>query len=61
MPSFTYIGTEDRYYPDAGVTATPGVTATFDAKPDDLWVGASSKAASAVKEATPAPDTTQTA
>ena len=55
MPSFTYIGTEERYYPEAAVLAAPGVTATFDSKPDDNWAGASSAKAAEVKQNTPDP------
>ena len=47
--SYTYLGDEERYYPDLGVLATPGATATFDAKPDDNWAASSSKKAAAVK------------
>lgn len=53
MPSYTYIGDEERYYPETGVLAKPGGTATFDAKPDDLWVSSSSKKAAAVKADAP--------
>lgn len=56
MPSYTYIGDEERYYPEQGVLAKPGESATFDQKPDDLWASASSKKAAAVKADTdPAP------
>lgn len=48
MPSYTYIGDDERYYPDLGVAASPGDTATFDAKPDDMWATSSSKKAAAV-------------
>lgn len=48
MPSYTFTGDEERYYPDTGVLAKPGETATFDAKPDDLWVSSNSKKAAAV-------------
>lgn len=52
--SYTYVGDDERYYPDLGVMASPGSTATFDAKPDDLWVtSASKKAAAVVKPAAP--------
>lgn len=59
MPSYTYTGDVERYYPDHGITATPGMTATFDSKPDDLWATPKSKKAAAVKaetDAAPAAD-----
>ena len=56
--SYTYVGDGERYYPDSGVHAAPGVTATFDSKPDDLWVVSSSKKAAAVTAATTDTDNT---
>lgn len=47
--SYTYLGEEERYYPELGLLATPGVTATFDEKPDENWATSSSKKAAAVK------------
>lgn len=47
--SYTYLGGEERYYPDLGVLATPGMTETLDHKPDDYWATSSSKKAAAVK------------
>ena len=50
--SYTYVGDDERYYPEVGLTAVPGATATFDSKPDDLWVVSSSKKAAAVTATT---------
>lgn len=54
--SYTYVGDEERYYPEQGVHAKPGESATFDSKPDELWASSHSKKATAVKaDSDPAP------
>lgn len=35
MPSFTYTGDDERYYPALGLRATPGSTADLDEMPAD--------------------------
>jgi hypothetical protein len=47
--SYTYLGDEERYYPELGVLATPGMSTTLDHKPDDNWAVSSSKKVAAVK------------
>lgn len=47
--SYTYLGGDERYYPELGVLATPGMTETLDHKPDDNWAVSSSKKVAAVK------------
>lgn len=61
MPSFTYTGTDERYYPTIGLTATPGLIADLASNPDDgRWEPTPSpktnaKAAPAPVPADPAP------
>lgn len=39
MPSFTYTGDGELYYPAIGVTAVPGLVTDLDAAPTDgRWV-----------------------
>lgn len=37
MPSYTFKGTEERYYTDHGLTAKPGDVVGLDGPLDDMW------------------------
>lgn len=52
MPAFTYVGTEERVYPDLGLTVAPGDEVTVKDNPDEVrFVKAAAKT-----KASPAPD-----
>lgn len=43
MPTYAYIGGDERYYPALSLTATPGVTADLAEQPTDgRWIPAGS-------------------
>jgi len=45
VPKYVYTGTEERYYPDLGVLATPGQDYSLAERPaDGLWATPSSNA-----------------
>lgn len=37
MPSYLYIGDDERYFPDAGVNVVPGETVELPENPDPRW------------------------